>query len=478
MRSRLFGHTEDLSHLPTVLVMGRTNVGKSTLFNRLIKRRKNIVFDEPGVTRDFLEGKVVWDDDIFRVIDTAGFEPQSKWSYPEVQEGLRRILKTADVVLYVVDGREEVNPTDREAILDLKRQGKPFIVVVNKIESPKQEASLSAFYELGASPLYPISSEHALGISDLMDAVIEKLPARARVPAVELEDREAAGQDAADAEQLPKTPNAIRVALVGRPNVGKSTLCNALFGAERAVVSDKPGTTRDAVEIIVSADGKTYRFIDTAGIRRPGKRETDIERISIAQSLGGIGEADVVLWVVDAEMGLVEQDKKVLGEILEARRPFIVLFNKFDALVRRDRKIPPKQLEKTLKATYLEECPFASFPPVLTLSAQTGAGVETIFPLVDRLYRESHTRFSTAEVNKRLEPIIAANPPPSQYGRLTRIFYATQVAAAPPAFVFFTTHPNQVRQAYRRYLENVVREELKLPHVPVQVIIRGRGAKE
>lgn len=483
MRQQLFGHAENLSELPTVLLMGRTNAGKSTLFNRFISKRKNIVFNEPGVTRDFLEARAQWEGCVFRLVDTAGFEPGSaRWSYPEVQEGIRRILGEADVVIYLIDGTEDINPIDQDVLRDLKKQSKAVVVAINKIDSAKREAQAHVFHELGIHPLYLISSEHALGISELLDAVVHALPPfekggqggfeEEKSPSVPLFQR--GMEDELQSEEVDLDTVPIKVTIVGRPNVGKSTLSNALFGGERVVVSDRPGTTRDAVEVVVTHDGREFRFMDTAGIRRPGKRESDIERISIAQSLEGIYQADVVLWMVDATAGIVEQDKKVLGQILEARRPFVAIFNKWDAVIARERKMPPRQLEKNARQSFAEECPFADFAPVLCISAQKGQGIDAIFKMIALLHKENHARFSTGEVNRRMEPVIKANPPPSQMGRITKIYYTTQVRTAPPTFVFFTNHPNQVRDSYRRFLQGVIRKEFHLPHVSIHVMIRGR----
>ncbi len=473
--------------LPTVLILGLPNVGKSTLFNRLIGKRRHIVFDEPGVTRDWLEGECNKGTQPFRLIDTAGFEPGSIWEHPEIQKVLRVILREADLALYVVDGRQDVNPRDREAIRDLRREGIPLFLVVNKMDNLKDETAHLVFSELGISPLYAVSSEHGLGtsslISDIEDFFEEGRDREGAVPllsAPPLSPRSRGGaMHSEGALPPPDRDRVIKLAIVGRPNVGKSTLLNALARMERMVVSPEPGTTRDAVELPISVAGRNYLLVDTAGIRRPGKRETRVERASVSQSRESIESADVVLWLLDAAEGVAEGDKRVLGEIMAVKKPFIAVFNKVDLAKAAHRASSRSPFDKTFRDLFHHSCRGIAYAPLFFISAKMRQGFTGLFRAVDELHKESETRVSTGEANRVLRELIEEYPPPSQRGHRVRIYYATQVKTRPPTFVFFANLPQYIHFSYGRFLENALRERLPFKHIPIQIFMKareGRGA--
>lgn len=435
---------------PLVALVGRPNVGKSSLFNRMVGERKAIVDPTPGVTRDRHYEKVTWNERTFILVDTGGLESDSTQPINRlIQEQTRQAVAEADLILLLLDGREGLLPDDYAVVDILRRSGKKVHFLVNKVDDPSQTARLlPPFYELGVESVLPLSAAHGLGINDLLDKITVDLPPLEAV------------------EQLP--PETIKVACLGRPNVGKSSLVNRLLGEERMVVSDLPGTTRDSVDTILERGGKHYLLIDTAGIRRKGKVREPVEKFSVLRALSALERCDLALILIDAEEGITEQDTKVIGYGLERGRACLVLVNKWD-LVKSDRKQQKHIMEEVERAVH-----FAGFAPVHQVSALTGHGVPKLFPLIDRVYAQFSREFPTPRLNRLLEEAVTAHPPPMQQGKRLKFFYITQVATRPPTLVIFVNNPKAVPASYLRYLGNRFREELGLDQIQLRLLLRQR----
>ena len=460
--------------LPVVALVGRPNVGKSSFFNRVTGSRKAIVDDTPGVTRDRHYGRVRWRGRAFVLVDTGGIEPEesedviaTREAFPgESSAALRRNVTSrmrsqamraaedADVILFMVDGREGMSSEDERIAHWLRQTEKPVWVLVNKVDSPELEAEcLPPFYELGAFELRPVSSAHGYGVKGFLDELCEGFsssapPAR---PGEEEEEEE------------------IRVAVIGRPNVGKSSLVNRLAGEERMVVSEMPGTTRDAVDtLITTGEGKRYRVVDTAGIRRKGKVRQRLEKFSVVRALKSIEESDVALVLIDAGEGIAEQDAKIIGYALERGRGCLVIINKWD-LVAGDGKRKKQVLDEVER-----QIRFVGYAPVLKVSALTGSGCGRILPLVARMAEQARMRFGTGRLNRIIEKAVEDHSPPLFRGRRLKFFYAVQVGVRPPAFLLFVNYPDAVHFSYRRYLANRLRDGLGLDLVPFEIRIRER----
>ncbi len=484
--------------LPTIAIVGRPNVGKSTLFNRLIGSRRAIVGDEPGITRDRLYGIAEWIGRRLRVIDTGGIIPQEKETMAaEVFRQARVALEEADAVVMVVDGRTELASSDIDLARLLMRTGKPLYLAVNKIDVQKLEPTAEEFHRLGIRNLFPVSAEHGNGVAELLDDLVEKLPPAAEeVPA------------AGGAGELPDTalaedrelqlPRETKVAIVGRPNVGKSTLLNQLTGSIRAIVSPTPGTTRDAVDELVHRDGAIYRFIDTAGIRRKGKTELMAEKLAVVMARKHMEAADVVLAIIDAAEGVTALDATIAGYAHESGRSVIIVVNKWDLVLERARQarkdekpnktiVPrgPRGLTRELvkaadQNAYESEVrsglKFLQYAPVLFVSATTGRGVDKLFETIDLVAAERRKRVTTAEMNRFLERIDFERAP-VPYSRRVKILYMTQVAVAPPVFVLFTDKDVKLHFSYERYLENQIRHAFGFVGAPIRFKVRPRRSK-
>ena len=441
--------------LPLVALIGRPNVGKSSLFNRLARSQKAIVDPTPGVTRDRHYEKVTWDDKSFLLIDTGGIESAGSEDQINrlIQEQTRQAIAEADVILFLLDGREGVMPDDLKVVELLRRSGKEVHYLVNKVDDFGQvQRLLPPFYELGVDRLWPLSAAHGFGVADFFS----HLAAGLTVPEVR--------------EELPA--EAIRIAFLGRPNVGKSSLINRLVGEERMVVSDVPGTTRDSVDTLIEHKGRHYLLIDTAGIRRKGKVQEKIEKFSVMRALRALEQCDLAFVLIDADEGITEQDTKVIGYCLERGRACLLLINKWD-LVKGDAKRQKWLREEVERATS-----FIGFAPTHQVSALTGAGVAKLFPLIDQVYRQFSQEFGTGVLNKLLQEALAAHPPPMHQGRRLKFYYLTQVATRPPTFVVFVNYPKGVQPSYHRYLANRFRDELGLDKAPVRIILRERQRKQ
>lgn len=425
-----------------VVIVGRPNVGKSSLFNRLLGKRSAVVADVPGVTRDLKEGVVETDQGRFLLVDTGGLWSGDKWER-KIQEKVDRALEDAEVVLFAVDGRSELTQADYEVAEYLRRKGKPVILVATKVDDPKHEHYLGPLYALGFGDPIPTSSEHARGLEELLEAIWEKLPVR-------------------HIESEPEVAG-IKLAIVGRPNAGKSSLLNAILGEERVIVSEEPGTTRDAIDVHFTFRGQPFVLVDTAGIRK--RPETLVEELAIRRSLKAIEEADVVLLVIDPfQVG--DRELKLANHVLEKGKPVVLVISKWD-LVRKE-EAPKVRRELKEKLAHLEH-----LPRVFT-SAFTKQNLERIFSEAVRLFELNHTRIPTAELNRWLSVWTAKVQLPNFKGKPLKILYATQPEVAPPTFVFFVNHPEFVTRAFENYLKNRIGEDLGLKEVPFRLVFRGR----
>jgi len=440
--------------LPLVALIGRPNVGKSSLFNRIVGGKEAIVDPTPGVTRDRHHQRVSVGDRSFILVDTGGLDPEAGDVINRmIQEQTWQAIEEADVILFLLDGREGLLPDDERVADTLRRSGKQVFYLVNKVDDPGQEVLLvPPFYALGVEKLWPVSAAHGHGVKVFLEELAAALP---QFPSHETEEAE----------------GAVALAFVGRPNAGKSSLVNRLVGEERMVVSQLPGTTRDAVDCLCERKGRRYLLIDTAGIRRKGKVREKVERFSVMRTLAALERCDIGVVVVDSSLGMTDQDAKVIGYTLERGRGCLVLLNKWD-LLKNDRKRQTNLLDEVERATG-----FAGFVPVLKVSAMTGAGVEKIFPLADEIHRQFSFRVGTAEANRILEEAVAAHPPPMVRGRRLKFYYATQVVTRPPTLVVVTNFPKDVHFSYERYLVNVFRKRLGLDKVMLRLIFRERKGR-
>jgi GTP-binding protein len=446
---------------PLVAIVGRPNVGKSTLFNRFAGRRRALVDDVPGLTRDRLVESVEVGGRSVLVVDTAGFEPAPSGSLAEAVQAQARIaVRDADAVLFVVDGAAGLLPEDEAIARELRRSDRPVALLVNKIDTPRHAARASEFHRLGFARVHAISAEHGRGAWDALEEAVAALPE----PPPELEPEEEQGV----------AP--VRIAVVGRPNVGKSSLVNRLLGEQRMVVSDEGGTTRDAVDSLLIRPEGRYVLVDTAGLRRRGRRDRLAERPSALQALRSLERADVALVVTDAGEGFTDQDAHVLGIARESGCATAVLLNKWDLLAR-----APAAERERVRAAVAERTRFAADVPVLAISAQSGQRVERVLPLARELAAAGRTRIATAELNRWLADATRAHEPAmAQRGtrkRPLRFLYATQTGVRPPSFLIFCSDPAGVKESYRRFLENRLRERFGLGGTPVRITLRGRREK-
>jgi len=448
----------------TIAIVGRPNVGKSTLFNRLIGKRRAIVGDEPGITRDRLYGETDWQGRHLRVVDTGGIIPEDKEFIPtEIFRQARVALDEADAVIMVVDGRTELAAPDLELARLLQRTGKPLFLAVNKIDTLAQEADIEDFRRLGIREMFPVSSEQGTGVAELLDAILEKINAEV---AGTVEIAEETGQEEPQAAET-------KVAIIGRPNVGKSTLLNRLTGTARAIVSPIPGTTRDAVDELVERDGRSYRFIDTAGIRRKGKTKLMAEKLSVVMARKHLEAADVALLVIDAVEGVTALDANIAGYAHESGRSLIILINKWDLVGpgRPDGKKPADRNKFEQEAR--DALKFLSYAPVLFISATSGKGIDKVFPVLEQVAAERRKRISTSEMNRFLEMVDfdRASVPAS---KRVKIYYLTQAAVAPPTFILFTDRPVKLHFSYERFLENQIRRAFGFVGTPIWIKNRAR----
>ncbi len=434
---------------PIVAIVGRPNVGKSTLFNRLIRRRLAIVEAEPGVTRDRIYSVAGWGGREFTLVDTGGLDFGVDG---DLQAAVRRqaqaAIDEADLVLFLVDARAGLNPGDHEVAEVLRRSNRPVILVANKADSAELAAHAAEFYALGLGEPVPVSAEHGVGTGELLDRVLNELPPADGEPAEE--------------------PAALRIAIVGRPNVGKSSLLNSILGQERLIVAPEPGTTRDAVDVAVRQGDRELVLIDTAGLRRKARVEHPVERYGVLRALRAVDRADVVFLVLDATQPLAEQDQRIAGYVHEAGRASIVVFNKWDLVE------PGEEPRRAATRAARDRLRFLAYAPLAFVSARTGRGVTRLLDLAERVGREYRKTVSTPDLNRLVREAVTLTPPPAERGKRLKIYYAAQAGSGPPRFIFFVNDPELAHFSYQRYLENRLRQAYGFEGTPIRLVFRSR----
>jgi len=471
--------------LPSLVIVGRPNVGKSTLFNRLTGTRRAIVTDEPGITRDRIYGRCEWRGRALEIVDTGGIIPDDKALIPtEILRQARVAIEKASQLVLVVDSSAGLTPLDEELARLLRETGRPFVVAVNKVDSALQEVNAAPFHALGA-PVFPIAAEHGTGVDDLLDAALEQIQ----------------GESTADRAEAPK---AVEIAIIGRPNVGKSTLLNRMAGEERSIVSPIPGTTMDSVDTNVTRNGKLYRFVDTAGIRRKGKTTLVAEKLSVVMAKRGLERADVALLVIDGEQGVTQGDATIASYAEQSGRSVIIVVNKWDLAVEAaqhaedvrartaagkkkreggagvDSSIDRGKLLGAYEEMVQEKFKFLSYAPIVFLSAKTGDRAQKLYPLIDRVAEERAKKIATPELNRWLREEVDLGRATNPKARPVRIYYITQAKTAPPVFLLFTNQKRPLHFSFERFLENQLRAKWKFTGTPVRFIqrLKKRGERE
>ncbi|MFY9791988.1 MAG: ribosome biogenesis GTPase Der [Candidatus Sulfotelmatobacter sp.] len=477
--------------VPTLAIVGRPNVGKSTLFNRIVGSRRAIVGDEPGITRDRLYGDAEWRGRRIRIIDTGGILPEEKDFIPsEIFRQARVAFEEAAAIIMVVDGRAELAGPDLELVRLLRKTGRPLFLAVNKADSEKQANIVDEFHRLGIKQMFPISAEHGRGIDDLLDAILEVLPASENLNTENTGDTEEAQKETGEAEDGStddvQPVYETKVAIIGHPNVGKSTLLNRLTASDRAIVSPIPGTTRDAVDEIVEHNGRRFRFIDTAGIRRKGKTHLMAEKLSVVMARKHLEGADIALLVIDATEGVSQLDAAIAGYAHESGRSMIIVVNKWDlvssgeakagrpskAVRMRESKRPGDQAAYEERLRY--DLKFLNYAPIVFISAHSGKGTEKIFPLLEQVATERRKRISTSAMNRFIETVDFERASVPMRSRV-KILYMTQASVAPPTFVLFTNRAVKLHFSYQRFLENQIREAFGFLGTPIWIKNRARN---
>lgn len=436
---------------PVVAIIGRANVGKSTLFNRLVRRKKAVIDDLPGLTRDRNYSEVTWEGKDFILIDTGGFEPLSPENlFAQIREQTQLAIEEADTIIFLADGREGLNPSDIEIVRMLQSTKKQIYYVINKIDGPKQKESMVEFYQMGVECLYPVSAKHKLGISDLLDEITEKFP---------------------DSKHEDNNDSRIKIAIVGRPNVGKSSLINKILRNERLLTDESPGTTRDSIDTNFTFNDQKYLLIDTAGIRRKSRVSLRLEKYCIVEALKSLDRCDIAILLIDAIEGVTQQDTKIINFIHEKGRACIIVVNKWDLISK----------DNTTHKSYLEriryDLKFLEFAPVIFLSALTGQRVFNIFKLVPRIYENYLKRIQTHPLNKIISQATQYHPPPMVKNRNLKFYYSTQIGVAPPHFIVFTNYPKDVHFSYQRFLVNQFREHFEFEGTPIRISFKERKRK-
>lgn len=473
-----------VNNLPSLVIVGRPNVGKSTLFNRLTGTRRAIVTDEPGITRDRIYGKAEWRGRALEIVDTGGLVPDDKALIPrEILRQARVAIDSAAMLVLVVDTHAGVTPLDQELARLLRTTGKPFVIAANKVDARSQEANIGAFHSMGV-PVFPIAAEHGSGIDDLLDAALAQVEVVESVEEVQRRD-------------------IIEVAIIGRPNVGKSTLLNRLAGEERSIVSPIPGTTMDNVDTEVVRDEHTYRFVDTAGIRRKGKTTLVAEKLSVVMARRGLERCDVALLVVDGEQGVTQGDAQIANYAEQSNRSVVIVINKWDLAVKaaraaeahdadsakgKSRRRPGErhqpedfevgrlifEYEKMIRG----KLKFLSYAPIVFLSASTGERVDKLWPLIDQCWNARQRKISTPELNRWLKEEVDLQRGTTPKARPVRIYYITQAKVAPPTFLMFTNQKNPLHFSYERFLENQIRAKFDFVGTPIRFIQRLRKRRD
>lgn len=433
---------------PVVAIVGRPNVGKSTIFNRIVGERVSIVEDIPGVTRDRIYSSAEWLTHDFNIIDTGGIEIGDEPFLEQIRQQAEIAIEEADVIIFMTNGREGVTAADEQVAKILYKTKKPVVLAVNKIDNPDMREMIYDFYALGFGEPWPISGSHGLGLGDLLDECAKHFPQE--------EDKQY-GDDV------------IKFSLIGRPNVGKSSLVNAFLGQERVIVSNIAGTTRDAIDTPYEYDGQDYVIIDTAGMRKKGKVYETTEKYSVLRALRAIERSDVVLVVLNAEEGIQEQDKKIAGYAHEAGKAIVMVVNKWDTIEKDDKTM--RVFTQQIREHFL----FLDYAPIIFVSANTKQRVHQILPIVQRVSENHAMRIQSSVLNEVIEDAVARNPAPTDKGRRLRIYYATQVAIQPPTFVVFVNETELMHFSYERFLENRIRETFDFEGTPIRLITRARA---
>ncbi|GLC87078.1 ribosome biogenesis GTPase Der [Lysinibacillus piscis] len=433
---------------PVIAIVGRPNVGKSTIFNRIVGERVSIVEDIPGVTRDRIYSSAEWLTHDFNIIDTGGIEIGDEPFLEQIRQQAEIAIDEADVIIFMTNGREGVIAADEQVAKILYKTKKPIVLAVNKIDNPDMREMIYDFYALGFGEPWPISGSHGLGLGDVLDECAKHFPK---------DDEEAYGEDV------------IKFSLIGRPNVGKSSLVNAFLGQDRVIVSDVAGTTRDAIDTPYTYDEQEYVIIDTAGMRKKGKVYETTEKYSVLRALRAIERSDVVLVVLNAEEGIQEQDKKIAGYAHEAGKGVIIVVNKWDAIEKNDKTM--NVFTQQIREHFL----FLDYAPIIFVSANTKQRVHQILPIIQRVSENHAMRIQSSILNEVIEDAVARNPAPADKGRRLRLYYTTQVAIQPPTFVVFVNEPELMHFSYERFLENRIRETFDFEGTPIRLIARARA---
>ncbi len=432
---------------PVVAIIGRPNVGKSTLFNRMVGYRKSIVHDQPGVTRDRIYADIKVGSRCFTLVDTGGYEKVSDEDLgKKVLISIKESIKEADIILLLLDGKEGITPFDIDIYRDLKKTGKPIIFAVNKIDDEKHMGRIYDFYSLGVENIYPLSAEHNRGIDDIISAILQNI----------------SYYEEDGVEEEP-----IKVAIIGRANVGKSSFFNRIIGYERSIVSDIPGTTRDTVDTVVESGENKFLLLDTAGMKKRSKIKSSIEFYSINRALKAIERSDVVILMIDASEGPTDQDAKLGGFCEEEGKGIIIVVNKWDLI---KEKANRKKYEEIVRS----RLQFLDFAPVIFTSAKEGFGIKETMDKIKQVYLERKKRIPTSKLNDTLGNIFKSSPPPSYKGRKINLYYATQISSSPPNFILFLNYPEGITNTYIRYIKNSLRKEFGFDGVPIKIILRRR----
>ena len=446
--------------LPSIVIVGRPNVGKSTLFNRITESRRSIVTDEPGITRDRIHGVGHWNGRPFELVDTGGIVPDDKAHIPrEIFRQARVAIDAAVTLVLVVDARDGIQPLDAELARLLHRTGKPFVIAANKVDGPQHVSLAAPFFEL-TDRVFPVSSEHGFGVDDLLDELTKGLPEGPETRATE------------------SAEGAINVAIIGRPNVGKSTLLNRLVGSERSIVSPEAGTTRDAVDTLIERNGRNYRFIDTAGIRRKAKTKLVAEKLSVVMARKHLEQSDVALMLLDGQMGVTSQDGAIAHDAWASGRSVILVLNKWDLAIaaaekQAKKRVEPGRLRQDYEKLIREKLKFLAYAPLVFLSALSGQQVVRLYSLIDTVNTARRRRVSTGELNRWLrEADIGRGSSPA--ARMVKIFYITQASTQPPTFILFTNQKKPLHFSFERFLENRLRESFDFTGAPLRFLQRQK----